>query len=207
MILAVIGLQLCNQKLLSAEKLAGIKTWDLGDIVSVTGTLQRSGKGGLFVDMNGVELLTKSLRPLPEKHKGLTDTEQRYVDLITNEHSRDMFCTRSKIIPGIRDYFLKQNFMEVEALMLQVIPGGTTARPFVTHHNALDIDMYLHIAPERYLKRVVVGGFERVFEINRNFHNESLSRRRNPELTMTEFYQVYADYNDMMELYRFLLST
>ena len=206
MILAVIGLQLCDQKLLSAEKLAGIKTWNLGDI-SVTGTLQRSGKGGLFVDMNGVELLTKSLRPVLEKHKGLTDTEQRYVDLITNEHSRDMFCTRSKIIPGIRDYFLKQNFMEVEALMLQVIPGGTTARPFVTHHNALDIDMYLHIAPELYLKRVVVGGFERVFEINRNFHNESLSRRRNPELTMTEFYQVYADYNDMMELYRFLLST
>ena len=206
MILAVIGLQLCNQKLLSAEKLAGIKTWDLGDIVSVTGTLQRSGKGGLFVDMNGVELLTKSLRPVLEKHKGLTDTEQRYVDLITNEHSRDVFCTRSKIIPGIRDYFLKQNFMEVEALMLQVIPGGTTARPFVTHHNVLDINMYLRIAPELYLKRVVVGEFERVFEINRNFRNEGLSTRRNLEFTVIEFYQAYADCNDMMDLYRSLLS-
>ena len=192
-----------NRKLLSAEELASIKTWDLGDIVGVTGTLQRSGKGDLFVDMNGVELLTKSLRLLPEKHKGLTDTEQRYrqryVDLITNEHSRDVFCTRSKIIQGIRDYFLKQSFMEVETPMLQVIPGGATARPFVTHHNALDIDMYLRIAPELYLKRVVVGGFERVFEINRNFRNEGLSKRHNPEFTMIEFYQAYADYNDMMD--------
>ena len=177
-------------------------------IVGVTGTLQRFGKGDLFVDMNGVELLTKSLRPLPEKHKCLTDTEQRYrqhyVDLITNEHSRDVFCARSKIIQGIGDYFLKQSFMEVETQMLQVIPGGTTARPFVTHHNALDIDMYLRIAPELYLKRVVVGGFKRVFEINRNFRNERLSTRRNPEFTMIEFYQAYADYNDMMDLYKFL---
>ena len=202
MVFAVIGLQLCNQKLLSAEELAGIKTWGLGDIVGVTGTLQRFGRGDLFVDMNGVELLTKSLRSLPEKHKGLTDTEQRYrqryVDLITNEHSRDVFRTRSKIIQGIRDYFLKQSFMEVETPMLQVIPCGATARPFVTHHNALDIDMYLRIAPELYLKRVVVGEFERVFEINRNFRNESLSTRRNSEFTVIEFYQAYADYNDMI---------
>ena len=202
MVFAVIGLQLCNQKLLSAEELAGIKTWSLGDIVGVTGTLQRFGRGDLFVDMNGVELLTKSLRSLPEKHKGLTDTEQRYrqryVDLITNEHSRDVFRTRSKIIQGIRDYFLKQSFMEVETPMLQVIPCGATARPFVTHHNALDIDMYLRIAPELYLKRVVVGEFERVFEINRNFRNESLSTRRNSEFTVIEFYQAYADYNDMI---------
>ena len=120
-------------------------------IVGVTGTLQRFGKGDLFVDMNGVELLTKSLRPLSEKHKGLTDTEQRCVDLITNEHSRDVFRTRSKIIQGIGDYFLKQSFMQVETPMLQVIPSGATARPFVTHHNALDIDMYLRIAPELYL--------------------------------------------------------
>ena len=162
------------------------------------------------VDVNGIELLTKSLLPLPEKHKGLTDTEQRYrqryVDLITNEHSRDVFRTRSKIIQGIGDYFLKQSFMQVETPMLQVIPSGATARPFVTHHNALDIDMYLRIAPELYLKRVVVGGFERVFEINRNFRNERLSTRRNPEFTMIEFYQAYADYNDMMGLYRFLLK-
>ena len=156
------------------------------------------------MDMNGVELLAKSLRPLSEKHKGLIDTEQRYVDLITNEHSRDMFRTRSKIIQGIGDYFLKQNFMEVEAPMLQVVPSGATARPFVAYHNALDIDMYLPIAPELYLKRLVVGGFERVFEINRNFRNGSLSTRRNPEFTMIEFYQAYADYNDVMDLYKFL---
>ena len=198
------------QQLLCAEELAGIKTWDLSDIVGVAGTLQRSGKDDLFVDMNGIKLLTKSLRPLPEKHKGLTDTEQRYrqryVDLITNEHSRDVFRARSKIIQGIRDYFLKQSFMEVETPMLQVIPCGATARPFVTHHNALDIDMYLRIAPELYLKRVVVGEFERVFEINRNFRNESLSTRRNSEFTVVEFYQAYADYNDIMDLYRSLLS-
>ena len=154
------------------------------------------------------ELLTKSLRLLPEKHKGLIDTEQRYrrryVDLTTNEHSRDVFRTRSKIIQGIGDYFLKQNFMEIETRMLQVIPSGATARPLVTHHNALDIDMYLHIAPELYLKRVVIGGFERLFEINRNFRNDSLSTHRNPEFTMIEFYQAYADYNDVMDLYKFL---
>lgn len=192
-----------NRKVLSPETLEAIKTWDLGDIIGVEGTVQRSGKGDLYVDMEAVQLLTKSLRPLPEKHKGLTDTEmryrQRYVDLITNESSRDLFRMRSKIIQTIRDYFLGQDYMEVETPMLQVIPGGATARPFITHHNALDIDMYLRIAPELYLKRVVVGGFERVFEINRNFRNEGLSTRHNPEFTMIEFYQAYADYTDMMD--------
>ena len=192
-----------NRKALDKETLAGIKTWDLGDIIGVEGTVQRSGKGDLFVDMEAVQLLTKSLRPLPEKHKGLTDTEQRYrqryVDLITNEESRETFRVRSAIIRGIRDYFHDQDYMEVETPMLQVIPGGATARPFITHHNALDMDMYLRIAPELYLKRTVVGGFERVFEINRNFRNEGLSTRHNPEFTMIEFYQAYADYNDMMD--------
>ncbi|MGB1271877.1 MAG: lysine--tRNA ligase, partial [Endozoicomonas sp.] len=192
-----------NRKQLSKETLAEVKTWDLGDIIGVEGTVQRSGKGDLYVDMEAVQLLTKSLRPLPEKHKGLTDTEQRYrqryVDLITNEQSRGTFRVRSRIIQGIREYFHGQDFMEVETPMLQVIPGGATARPFVTHHNALDIDMYLRIAPELYLKRVVVGGFERVFEINRNFRNEGLSTRHNPEFTMIEFYQAYADYSDMMD--------
>ncbi len=192
-----------NRQQLPQETQDAIKTWDLGDIIGVTGTLQRSGKGDLYVDMQSAELLTKSLRPLPEKHKGLTDTEQRYrqryVDLITNESSRELFRTRSKIIQSIRDYFLSQDFLEVETPMLQVIPGGASARPFITHHSALGIDMYLRIAPELYLKRVVVGGFERVFEINRNFRNEGLSTRHNPEFTMIEFYQAYADYTDMMD--------
>ena len=192
-----------NRKGLDKDTLTEIKTWDLGDIIGVEGTVQRSGKGDLFVDMEAVQLLTKSLRPLPEKHKGLTDTEQRYrqryVDLITNESSRETFRVRSAIIRGIRDYFHDEGYMEVETPMLQVIPGGATARPFVTHHNALDMDMYLRIAPELYLKRTVVGGFEKVFEINRNFRNEGLSTRHNPEFTMIEFYQAYADYNDMMD--------
>ncbi|OED41375.1 lysine--tRNA ligase [Endozoicomonas sp. (ex Bugula neritina AB1)] len=192
-----------NRKALDKETLAEIKTWDLGDIIGVEGTVQRSLKGGLYVNMEVVQLLTKSLRPLPEKHKGLTDTEQRYrqryVDLITNEESRETFRMRSKIVQGIRNYFHEQDYMEVETPMLQVIPGGAAAKPFVTHHNALDIDMYLRIAPELYLKRTVVGGFEKVFEINRNFRNEGLSPRHNPEFTMIEFYQAYADYSDMMD--------
>jgi lysyl-tRNA synthetase class 2 len=149
-------------------------------------------------------LLTKSLRPLPEKHKGLTDTEaryrQRYVDLMVNENTRRVFHARSKIISCIRNFFNQRDFMEVETPMLQVIPGGATARPFVTHHNALNIDMYLRVAPELYLKRLVVGGFEKVFEINRNFRNEGLSTRHNPEFTMAEFYQAYADYHDLMDM-------
>ena len=180
------------------------KHWDLGDIVGVRGTLSKSGKGDLYVTMDEYVLLTKSLRPLPEKHKGLTDTEaryrHRYVDLMVNEDSRRVFHARFRIISAMRQYFTDRDFMEVETPMLQVIPGGATARPFVTHHNALGIDMYLRIAPELFLKRLVVGGFERVFEINRNFRNEGLSTRHNPEFTMVEFYQAYADYNDLMDL-------
>ncbi len=180
------------------------KSLDLGDIVGVTGELHKSGKGDLYVDLGEYQLLTKSLRPLPDKHKGLQDTEmryrQRYVDLITNEESRRVFEIRSKVVSGIRRFLEERRFIEAETPMLQVIPGGASARPFVTHHNALDRDMYLRIAPELYLKRLVVGGVERVFEINRNFRNEGLSTRHNPEFTMLEFYQAYADFNDLMDL-------
>ncbi|MEM5530709.1 lysine--tRNA ligase [Gammaproteobacteria bacterium AS21] len=180
------------------------KSLDLGDIIGVTGVLHKSGKGDLYVDLGEYQLLTKSLRPLPDKHKGLQDTEmryrQRYVDLITNEQSRKVFDIRAKVVAGIRDFLVERRFVEAETPMLQVIPGGAAARPFVTHHNALGRDMYLRIAPELYLKRLVVGGIERVFEINRNFRNEGLSTRHNPEFTMLEFYQAYADYNDLMDL-------
>ena len=200
-----------NRKTLDKDVLAEIKTLDLGDIIGISGNLQRSGKGDLFVEIETFELLTKALRPLPEKHKGLADIEmryrQRYVDLITNEKSREVFRIRSKLVDGIRRYLSDRDFMEVETPMLQVIPGGAAARPFKTHHNALDIDMYMRIAPELYLKRLVVGGFERVFEINRNFRNEGLSVRHNPEFTMLEFYQSYADYKDLMELTEDMLRT
>ncbi|UZJ45188.1 lysine--tRNA ligase [Marinimicrobium sp. C6131] len=178
--------------------------WDIGDIVGASGTLHRSGRGDLYVNMEQYQLLTKSLRPLPEKYHGLHDQEQRYrqryVDLIVNPEVRDTFRLRSRCISYIRNYLDGHGFMEVETPMLQVIPGGATARPFITHHNALDIDMYLRVAPELYLKRLVVGGFERVYEINRNFRNEGLSTRHNPEFTMLEFYQAYADFNDLMDL-------
>ena len=184
---------------------------DIGDIIGVAGALHKSGKGDLYVNMSQYELLTKSLRPLPEKFHGLTDQEtkyrQRYVDLITSEKTRETFVVRSKIVNGIRNFLTTRNYIEVETPMLQVIPGGATAKPFVTHHNSLDIDMYLRIAPELYLKRLVVGGFERVFEINRNFRNEGLSTRHNPEFTMLEFYQAYADYNDLMNLTEDMLRT
>lgn len=184
---------------------------DIGDIIGVAGALHKSGKGDLYVNMVSYELLTKSLRPLPEKFHGLTDQEtkyrQRYVDLITSEKTRETFVVRSKIVNGIRNFLTTRNYIEVETPMLQVIPGGATAKPFVTHHNSLDIDMYLRIAPELYLKRLVVGGFERVFEINRNFRNEGLSTRHNPEFTMLEFYQAYADYNDLMNLTEDMLRT
>ncbi|WP_286237004.1 lysine--tRNA ligase [Neptuniibacter halophilus] len=187
------------------------KSLDLGDIIGVTGVLHKSGKGDLYVDMGEYQLLTKNLRPLPDKHKGLQDTEiryrQRYVDLITNDESRKVFETRSRIVSGIRSYLTERRFIEAETPMLQVIPGGASARPFITHHNALDRDMYLRIAPELYLKRLVVGGFERVFEINRNFRNEGLSTRHNPEFTMIEFYQAYADYRDLMDLTEDMLRT
>ncbi|MGS2718826.1 lysine--tRNA ligase [Eionea flava] len=178
--------------------------WDIGDIVNVSGALHKSGKGDLYVNLEQFQLLTKSLRPLPDKYHGLADQEiryrQRYVDLMVNPDVRDTFTIRSQVISFIRAYLNQSDFLEVETPMLQSIPGGATARPFVTHHNALDMDMYLRIAPELYLKRLVVGGFERVYEINRNFRNEGLSTRHNPEFTMLEFYQAYADYNDLMDL-------
>jgi len=187
------------------------KTVDLGDIIGVSGVLHKSGKGDLYVDMAEFQLLTKSLRPLPDKFKGLQDMEmryrQRYVDLIMNDQSRKVFEMRSKIVAGIRKYLIDRRFIEAETPMLHPIPGGATARPFTTHHNALDLQMYLRIAPELYLKRLVVGGFERVFEINRNFRNEGLSTRHNPEFTMIEFYQAYADYNDLMDLTEDMLRT
>jgi len=181
-----------------------VKGWDIGDIVGVTGPVHKSGKGDLYVFIESCELLTKALRPLPDKYHGLSDTEiryrQRYVDLIMNEDARRVFVTRTKIINTIRDFLNARDFLEVETPMMQTIPGGATAKPFVTHHNALDMQMYLRVAPELYLKRLVVGGFERVFEINRNFRNEGLSTRHNPEFTMLEFYQAYADYKDLMDL-------
>lgn len=184
--------------------LEDIKDWDIGDIVAARGPVHKSGKGDLYVMMAEAKLLTKSLRPLPDKFHGLTDLEaryrQRYVDLIMNPESRRVFEVRAGVIGAIRRFFEARGFMEVETPMLQQIPGGAAARPFITHHNALDLDMYLRIAPELYLKRLVVGGFERVFEINRNFRNEGLSTRHNPEFTMLEFYWAYADYNDLLDL-------
>lgn len=180
------------------------KSLDLGDIVGIRGALHKSGKGDLYINMSHFQLLTKSLRPLPDKYHGLADQEtryrQRYVDLIANPEVREAFTKRSQIINFIRGYLSEKAFLEVETPMLQAIPGGAAARPFITHHNALDMDMFLRIAPELYLKRLVVGGFDRVFEINRNFRNEGLSTRHNPEFTMLEFYQAYADYNDLMDL-------
>lgn len=184
---------------------------DIGDIIGVTGQLHLSGKGDLYVNMEDYQLLTKALRPLPEKFHGLSDQEtryrQRYVDLIVNEDSREAFIMRSKVVTAIRNFMVKKEFMEVETPMMHSIPGGASARPFITHHNALDIEMYLRIAPELYLKRLVVGGFERVFEVNRNFRNEGLSPRHNPEFTMMEFYMAYADYNDLMDLTEEMLSS
>lgn len=187
------------------------KHWDLGDIIAVEGYLFRTKTNELSIHAQNIRLLTKSLRPLPDKFHGVTDQEmryrQRYVDLIMNEDSRRVFKIRSKVIEGIRHFLKQHDYMEVETPMLQVIPGGAAAKPFVTHHNALDMKMYLRIAPELYLKRLVVGGFERVFEINRNFRNEGLSTRHNPEFTMIEFYQSYADYTDLMDLTEALLRT
>jgi lysyl-tRNA synthetase class 2 len=192
-----------DRKALDEDTLAAIKSWDLGDIVAASGPINKSGKGDLYINMREARLLTKALRPLPDKYHGLSDQElryrQRYVDLIVNPESRDVFRTRSKVISFIRDYMSEAGFMEVETPMMQVIPGGAAAKPFVTHHNALDQDMYLRIAPELYLKRLVVGGFERVFEINRSFRNEGLSTRHNPEFTMLEYYWAYADYREAMD--------
>lgn len=193
-----------QQAALGEELYDSFKTWDIGDIVGATGVMFKTNKGELSVKLDSLKLLTKSLRPLPEKFHGLTDHEQRYrqryLDLIMSQDTRDTFNMRSKIVSYIRNFFVQRDFMEVETPMLQVIPGGASARPFVTHHNALDIDMFLRIAPELYLKRLIVGGFERVFEINRNFRNEGLSVRHNPEFTMIEFYQAYATYHDLMDM-------
>ncbi len=193
-----------NHKQLSEELSVELKGLDLGDIVGAEGEVFKTQKGELTVRVSEFRLLTKSLRPLPDKHRGLTDTEmryrQRYVDLIVNKDSRQVFETRSRIVRFIREYFDGCGFMEVETPMMQVIPGGATARPFITHHNALDQDMYLRVAPELFLKRLTVGGFERVYELNRNFRNEGLSTRHNPEFTMLEFYWAYATYHDLLDL-------
>lgn len=187
---------------------------DIGDIVGVRGVIHLSGKGEIYVKVISVDdfsIITKSLHPLPDKFNGLVDQEtryrQRYVDLIMNEDTRNTFYIRSRIIKSIREFFDFHGYLEVETPMLHPIPGGANARPFETHHNALDSDMYLRIAPELYLKKLIVGGFERVFEINRNFRNEGLSTRHNPEFTMLEFYQAYADYRDMMDITQNLIRT
>jgi lysyl-tRNA synthetase class 2 len=203
-------IQLYVQKAMVSEEIYDrFKAWDVGDIIGAEGTLFKTGKGELSVKADSVRLLTKSLRPLPEKWHGLTDQEtkyrQRYLDLIVNDVTRDTFKARSQIIHFIRDFMVDRAFLEVETPMMQAIPGGATAKPFTTFHNALDMELFLRIAPELYLKRLVVGGFERVFEINRNFRNEGLSTRHNPEFTMMEFYQAYADYNDLMDLTEELL--
>jgi lysyl-tRNA synthetase class 2 len=180
------------------------KKWDIGDIVGAEGVLFKTNAGELSVKVDDIRLLTKSLRPLPEKFHGIADQEikyrQRYLDLIMSESSRKTFLLRSRIVAYIREFLIARQFLEVETPMMQAIPGGATARPFMTHHNALDMQLFLRIAPELYLKRLVVGGFERVFEINRNFRNEGLSTRHNPEFTMLEFYQAYAEYGDLMDL-------
>ncbi|MBK7956556.1 MAG: lysine--tRNA ligase [Candidatus Accumulibacter sp.] len=185
------------------------KRWDLGDIVGTVGTLFRTRTGELTVQCSEIRLLSKSLRPLPEKFHGLTDQEQkyrmRYVDLITNEQSRFTFVVRSRIVQSIRNFMIGHGFLEVETPMMHPIPGGATARPFATHHNALDMQLFLRIAPELYLKRLVVGGFEKVFEVNRNFRNEGISPRHNPEFTMMEFYEAYSEYHQLMDFTEGLL--
>ena len=191
------------------ETHAGFKHWDLGDILGAEGTLFKTRTGELSVKVTGLRLLAKSLRPLPEKFHGLADQEQkyrqRYLDLITNPESQRVFKARSGIIRSIREFFVERGYLEVETPMMQPIPGGAAARPFVTHHNALDMQLYLRIAPELYLKRLVVGGLEKVFEINRNFRNEGMSTRHNPEFTMLEFYEAYQDYHYLMDLTEELL--
>tara|TARA_R110002073_G_scaffold334114_1_gene522982 strand:+ start:304 stop:1812 length:1509 start_codon:yes stop_codon:yes gene_type:complete len=187
------------------------KHHDLGDILGAQGKLFKTKTGELSIRVTHLQLLTKSLRPLPEKFHGLTDQEQkyrqRYLDLITNEETRRVFTIRSNVIQTIRDFFVTRDYLEVETPMMHPIPGGATARPFVTHHNALDMALYLRIAPELYLKRLVVGGMEKVFEINRNFRNEGISTRHNPEFTMLEFYEAYQDYNYLMAFTEEMLRT
>jgi len=192
------------------EPFTQFKKWDIGDIIGVTGKLFRTQKGELSLNADTLIMISKSLRPLPEKWHGLTDVEtryrRRYVDLLVTPESRETFTKRIQILRLIREYLSNRGFMEVETPMMQAVPGGATAKPFKTHHNALDMDLYLRVAPELYLKRLLVGGFEKVFEVNRNFRNEGLSTRHNPEFTMLEFYQAYATYHDLMDLTEELIS-
>ena len=198
-----------TQDMVGAETLAAFKRWDLGDILGCEGTLFKTKTGELSVKASSVRLLTKSLRPLPDKFHGMTDQEQkyrqRYVDLMMDEEAKKRFIARSKGVASIRNFMVEHGFLEVETPMLHPIPGGANARPFVTHHNALDQEMFLRIAPELYLKRLIVGGFERVFEINRNFRNEGISVRHNPEFTMMEFYAAYWNHHDLMDFTEALL--
>jgi lysyl-tRNA synthetase class 2 len=188
----------------SAEAHDAFKHWDLGDLIGAEGRVFKTRTGELSVKVTSIRLLAKALRPLPEKFHGLADQEQRYrqryVDLITNPGSRDVFLKRSKIVQAVRDFFVARGYLEVETPMMHPIPGGAAARPFTTHHNALDMELFLRIAPELYLKKLVVGGMEKVFEINRNFRNEGISTKHNPEFTMLEFYEAYQDYRYLMDL-------
>jgi lysyl-tRNA synthetase class 2 len=199
-----------KRDMLGEEQFKLMNLLDIGDYIGVEGFLFRTKTDELTIEAEKLTLLSKSLRPLPEKWHGLTDIEtryrQRYVDFIVNPEVRDTFVTRNKIIKSIRTYLEEKGFLEVETPMMQQIPGGATARPFITHHNALDMDLYLRIAPELYLKRLIVGGFERVYELNRNFRNEGISIKHNPEFTMMEFYMAYADYHVLMELTEELFS-
>jgi lysyl-tRNA synthetase class 2 len=195
--------------LVGAEVYEAFKHWDLGDILGVEGTLFRTRTGELTIQATTIRLLSKSLRPLPDKFHGLTDMEaryrQRYVDLIVNPESRETFVKRSRLVQAVREFFVARGYLEVETPMMHPIPGGAAAKPFVTHHNALEMALYLRIAPELYLKKLVVGGLEKVFEINRNFRNEGISTRHNPEFTMIEFYEAYRDYHYLMDLTEQLL--
>ncbi|WP_054695025.1 lysine--tRNA ligase [Syntrophomonas palmitatica] len=195
---------------LGEEKYELFKKLDMGDILGITGQVFRTQKGEISIHVKDITYLSKSLNPLPEKWHGLKDVEmryrQRYVDLIVNPQVKDVFVKRSRIVKEIRNYLDERGFLEVETPMMQPIPGGAAARPFITHHNALDMDLYLRIAPELYLKRLIVGGLEQVYEINRNFRNEGISTRHNPEFTMLELYQAYADFTDMMSLTEALIS-
>ena len=199
-----------KRDLLGVESYDRFKKWDVGDIVGAEGKLFKTKTGELSVEASKLQMITKSMRPLPEKFHGLTDVEtryrQRYVDLIVNPEVRETFKKRIDIIRLMREFLSNRGYLEVETPMMQPVPGGATAKPFKTHHNALGIDLYLRIAPELYLKRLLVGGFEKVFEINRNFRNEGLSTRHNPEFTMLEFYQAYATYHDLMDLTEEMIS-
>jgi lysyl-tRNA synthetase, class II len=199
-----------KQDLLGKEEFKLFKKWDVGDIVGAHGRLFKTRTGELSIEANRLDMITKSMRPLPEKFHGLTDVEtryrQRYVDLIVNPEVRETFRKRVDVIRLIREFLANRGFLEVETPMMQAVPGGATAKPFKTHHKALGIDLYLRIAPELYLKRLLVGGFEKVFEINRNFRNEGLSTRHNPEFTMLEFYQAYTTYQELMDLTEEMIS-